>query len=577
MKDHVNGVERTKTYDKADRVTSATDSRGGKIDWAYHDKANSKTEKLKEQTVTQGGYTNKVSYDYNTLDQNIRVTDGSQTYRFDYDDQGNVRTYTTGNGSGSTFNYDHANKIKDLVVGTSNSILLSERYEYDQAGNRTKIKHEGAGGKVTETNFVYDPINQLLNEALPNGTSKSYTYDGFGNRTSVKVVENGKETKSIAATFNDGNQLVKFGNESLTYDANGNRTSDGKYKYTWNEDDQIVAITKQGESNAFATYKYDENNRRIEKSVNGQVTRYFYDGDSINPLYETDGSGKVLRQYVYSVNGLRMTMKSQGQTLYYHYNPRGDVVAMTNQDKEVVVTYEYDAWGNVLKSDAKGIAADNPFGYAGYMYDKEIGMYYLVARYYNPEHGVFLSVDPDPGDEDDPVTMNGYTYADNNPVMLTDPDGHFAWMVLNAGFAAYDGYQAYKKNGWKAAAVAVGVGLVGGAAYKGAKLAYNTFKYGKKLNFTNTTVGNSVSNFRVNISLRQLHNRLGKAGWNQDLTYRNGLQIRNFTKNGRKITTRNGSSNGENTAEYYGRGKKKKKDVIKFRLKGKGKQVEKNR
>ncbi|GAB6519296.1 RHS repeat domain-containing protein [Bacillus paranthracis] len=359
------------------------------------------------------------------------MTDGSQTYRFDYDDQGNVRTYTAGNGSGSTFNYDHANKIKDLVVGTSNSILLSERYEYDQAGNRTKIKHEDAGGKVTETNFVYDPINQLLNETLPNGTTKSYTYDGFGNRTSVKVVENGKETKSIAATFNDGNQLVKFGNESLTYDANGNRTSDGKYKYTWNEHDQIVAITKQGESNAFATYKYDENNRRIEKSINGQVTRYFYDGDSINPLYETDGSGTVLRQYVYSTSGTRLAMKSKGQTLYYHYNPRGDVVAMTDQNREVVATYEYDSWGNVLKSDAKGIAADNPFGYAGYMYDKEIGMYYLIARYYNPNHGVFLSVDPDPGDEDDPVTMTGYTYGDNNPVMKVDPDGHLAWWIAS--------------------------------------------------------------------------------------------------------------------------------------------------
>ena len=57
--------------------------------------------------------------------------------------------------------------------------------------------------------------------------------------------------------------------------------------------------------------------------------------------------------------------------------------------------------GNVLKSEVKGIAAENPFGYAGYMYDKEIGMYYLIARYYNPEHGVFLSIDPDPGDEDD--------------------------------------------------------------------------------------------------------------------------------------------------------------------------------
>lgn len=426
VKDHVNGVERSKTYDNADRITSMTDSRGGKVDWAYHDKANSKTEKLKEQTLTHGGYSNKVSYDYNTLDQNIKVTDGTSSYRFDYDENGHVRTYTAANGTGSTFNYDQIGKLTDLVIGTPSQILLSERYQYDKTGNRTKITHEGTGGKVTETNYVYDPINQLQKESLPNGMVNEYTYDGFGNRTGLKVTENGKETKSITATFNEGNQLVKFGNESLTYDANGNRTSDGTYTYTWNEADQLVALTKKGESNPFATYKYDNNNRRIEKNVNGQVTRYFYDGDSINPLYETDGNGNVLRQYVYSIDGVRLAMKSQGQTLFYHYSPRGDVVAMTDANGQVVANYEYDAWGNILKSDTKGIAADNPFGYAGYMYDKEIGMYYLIARYYNPDHGVFLSVDPDPGDEDDPVTQNGYTYADNNPVMNVDPDGHYA-------------------------------------------------------------------------------------------------------------------------------------------------------
>ncbi|MFK4292015.1 RHS repeat-associated protein [Bacillus sp. RC240] len=289
----------------------------------------------------------------------------------------------------------------------------------------------------------------------------------------MKVVENGKEAKSIAATFNDGNQLVKFGNESLTYDANGNRTSDGKYMYTWNEDDQIVAITKQGESNAFATYKYDEDNRRIEKNVNGQVTRYFYDGDSINPLYETDGSGTVLRQYVYSTSGTRLAMKSQGQTVYYHYNPRGDVVAMTDQNREVVATYEYDSWGNVLKSEVKGIAADNPFGYAGYMYDKEIGTYYLMARYYNPDHGVFLSVDPDPGDEDDPITMNGYTYGDNNPVMMVDPDGHAPWWVASAAMGAGFGLASYlyknRKSGysWKGALKATGTGALRDLAFGG--------------------------------------------------------------------------------------------------------------
>ncbi|MGN4651159.1 hypothetical protein ACTFOV_14150 [Bacillus cereus group sp. MYBK79-2] len=39
-----------------------------------------------------------------------------------------------------------------------------------------------------------NPMNSILNETLPNGTTKSYTYEGFGNRTRLKVVENGKET-----------------------------------------------------------------------------------------------------------------------------------------------------------------------------------------------------------------------------------------------------------------------------------------------------------------------------------------------------------------------------------------------
>ncbi|WP_377867650.1 hypothetical protein [Bacillus sp. R86525] len=34
--------------------------------------------------------------------------------------------------------------------------------------------------------------------------------------------------------------------------------------------------------------------------------------------------------YVYSIDGVRLAMKSQGQTLFYHYSPRGDVVAMTD-------------------------------------------------------------------------------------------------------------------------------------------------------------------------------------------------------------------------------------------------------
>ncbi|MFD3446717.1 RHS repeat-associated core domain-containing protein [Microbacteriaceae bacterium 4G12] len=228
------------------------------------------------------------------------------------------------------------------------------------------------------------------------------------------------------------------------------------------------------------------------------MTRYVYDGDSINVLYETDASGNVLRQYVYGVDGVRVAMKSKGQTVYYHYNPHGDVIVMTDQDGKTVATYEYDAWGNVLKSEATGIAAENPFGYAGYMYNKETSMYYLMARYYHPMHGVFISVDPDPGDEDDPITQNGYTYGDNNPVMHVDPDGHWVWLAINAGFAAYDGYKAYKKHGWKATAVAVGVGLVGGTAFKAAKLGYKTYKFAKNYKKMFLVARYSFQKYQVN-------------------------------------------------------------------------------
>ncbi len=260
-----------------------------------------------------------------------------------------------------------------------------------------------------------------------------------------------------------------------------------KYKYTWNEDDRLVAITKQGESTPYATYKYDDDGRRIEKTVNGQTTRYHYDGDSINVLYETDTNGNVLRQYVYGVDSVRVAMKSQGQTLYYHYNPHGDVIAMTDANGNVVAQYGYDTWGNVLKNTAQGIAADNPFGYAGYMYDKEIGMYYLIARYYNPGHGVFLSADPDPGDEDDPVTQNGYTYGDNNPVMMTDPDGHVAWWAVAGGIGAATGVAKYlyqnrnKGYTWKGGLKAAGKGALNGVAWAGIGRTVGFISKGKAL------------------------------------------------------------------------------------------------
>ncbi|WP_373862740.1 DNRLRE domain-containing protein [Listeria newyorkensis] len=468
--DATTGLVRDKAYDDADRITKQTE-RGGSVSWTYKDKPSKdnkgKTDKINEVIVSQGAHNYKATYDYNELDQNTKFNDGSRNYFLDYDEFGNVDQYINGNGVGTNFNYDATQKVSEIQIGNKlGDSLFEESYTYDAASNRTTIDNKKAG----KTSYEYDAINQLTKETLPDGTAKAYTYDGFGNRT--KVTDSSK-TKAIDASYNDGNQLTTWNDDKLTYDTNGNRLSDGKYTYTWDTADQLTAITKKGESTPFTTYKYDDDNRRIEKTVNGQTTKYYYDGDSIDVLYETDGAGTVQRQYVYSDSNVRMAMKVGTKTVFYHYNAHGDVVALTNEAGETVAEYSYDAWGNVLKAtETTSEAKQNPFGYAGYTYDKEIDMYYLMARYYEPEQGIFISVDPDPGDEDDPLTMNSYNYANNNPVMHIDPDGHWVWLAINAGFAAYDGYKAYKKTkSWKKAAFAAGKGALGGGKFKIAKKA----------------------------------------------------------------------------------------------------------
>ncbi len=455
--DATTGLVRDKAYDDADRITKQTE-RGGSVSWTYKDKPSKdnkgKTDKTNEVIVSHGAHNYKATYDYNALDQNTKFNDGSRNYFLDYDEFGNVDQYINGNGVGTNFNYDATQKVSEIQIGNKlGDSLFEESYTYDAASNRTTIDNK----KVGKTSYDYDAINQLTKETLPDGTVKAYTYDGFGNRT--KVTDSSK-TKAIEASYNDGNQLTTWNGDKLTYDTNGNRLSDGKYTYTWNMADQLVAITKKGETSPFVTYTYDNNNRRIEKKVNGSITKYYYDGDSIDVLYETDGVGTVQRQYVYSDSNIRMAMKIGTKTVFYHYNVHGDVTALTNESGDIVAEYSYDAWGNVLQAnEITGEAKQNPFGYAGYMYDKEIGMYYLIARYYEPEQGIFISVDPDPGDEDDPQTMNGYNYAGNNPVMMTDPDGQFWQYATAAGLGAglsigkyyLDTRKSGKKFSWKTA------------------------------------------------------------------------------------------------------------------------------
>ncbi|MBE0418058.1 MAG: hypothetical protein IBX63_09865 [Coriobacteriia bacterium] len=114
------------------------------------------------------------------------------------------------------------------------------------------------------------------------------------------------------------------------------------------------------------------------------------------------------------------SMTRSGATYYYHANHRGDVVAMTDAAGNVVNTYAYGPYGEILSADE---TVENPYRYAGYRFDKTTGLYYLWNRYYDPDTCRFMTRDPYPGDLDNPMSMNPYLYCLGDPVHLIDTNG----------------------------------------------------------------------------------------------------------------------------------------------------------
>jgi RHS repeat-associated protein len=70
----------------------------------------------------------------------------------------------------------------------------------------------------------------------------------------------------------------------------------------------------------------------------------------------------------------------------------------------------------------------SPSFYRGEQYDSDLSLYYLRARYYNPNTGRFLSRDPLDGKAKDPASLHKYLYASGDPVNAIDPTGRGDFM-----------------------------------------------------------------------------------------------------------------------------------------------------
>lgn len=115
---------------------------------------------------------------------------------------------------------------------------------------------------------------------------------------------------------------------------------------------------------------------------------------------------------------------------YYHNDPAGTPMAMTNSTRAVVWKADYKPFGE--EQSVTGTIENNE-KFVGKEKDKETGLYYFGARYLLDKIGRFVSVDPvGPVDGNgkvnnkmllNPQRLNRYAYALNNPYRYVDPDG----------------------------------------------------------------------------------------------------------------------------------------------------------
>ncbi|MEB1807159.1 MAG: RHS repeat-associated core domain-containing protein [Bacillaceae bacterium] len=417
----------------------------------------------------------KRDFKYDVAKRNHGVTVDSQHWAFRHNEDGKTTQITMpGQGGESLVEFDETGAVSAWSASAGDKQIAFERYSYDEYGNLSGLKKDGQ-----TASYSYDAMDQLIEEKTLDGQTINYTYDKRGNRTHIN--------NQVVAAFDNSNRMTEFKSQAITYDADGNRINDGRLKYSWDGLGKLTAIEEVNGTKKWQ-FVYDEQGRRIQKTGPSGTIRFHYDGDSNRLMAETDTAGKPIREYVYNADHILVGLKTNGTWYNYQRNYRGDVVAITDMDGKVAAEYTYDTWGKPLTSnivDPK--LTGQPIRYASYYYDEDLALYYLMARYYDSEHAVFLSLDPEL-DVDETVAMsNGYLYADNNPVLKVDPEGRAAWWIaagavggaLNTVHHASKFYKNYKRHGLKKAwkrtnwmrvgrdfAVGAALGVAGGGLYR---------------------------------------------------------------------------------------------------------------
>jgi RHS repeat-associated protein len=499
------GFLRQMFEDGREHANFSVDEEGGTVDVEYTDGTEAHFVLSDGRVVEAANETCKVKFEYDDQDRILREETDGQTVTYLRNEVGALTGILTPEGKKLTFERDKEHRVRRIIDWSGGSYEIG----YESNGALARIGYPNGsvveqrstpiglpeflevtsprsrGEAITSCRWEYDECDRLKSETK-DGKSCEYRYDhegrlvetmglGLAGTQFYGLDANGNRLQDEEGDceFNGLNQLVRRGKQRFQYDGRGHMSAGtcpkGPATYTYNGRDQLIAVaTSTGETR----YAYDAFGRRIRKESGGSITRYVWAGWQLLSEITTEEERSTRRDFLmFPERPCPLAMRVNGEVYYLHPGRRAEPTCMTDGHGEVVWKAVHDAFGEAHVEIEK---VPQPWRLAGQYYDQETGLHYALARYYYPELGRYLTLDPlrvDGG------SLNFYTYCDGDPVNRLDPTGGFIFcaIIIGAviGAAIGAGIEAYRQHktkgkiddGWaiaKAALIGGAVGAIGG-------------------------------------------------------------------------------------------------------------------
>ncbi|MFC5474360.1 RHS repeat-associated core domain-containing protein [Paraherbaspirillum soli] len=162
--------------------------------------------------------------------------------------------------------YDTADQLTAQTVLRDQVPLFATSYEYDRAGNQTRRSDSEHGGDL----YHYDPLGNILRHTDPAGRVTEFLNDPAGDRLRTRI----RQMEMQQAAGAEGQAEVLWSREGshdgmhYVFDRAGNLIRRGS---------SPTSSTNPAATDSSLQLRWDANQRLIESSQAGQITRYGYD------------------------------------------------------------------------------------------------------------------------------------------------------------------------------------------------------------------------------------------------------------------------------------------------------------